>query len=234
MIPDGEARDPAPMAPDAAGQAEVMATLTRAVEAVGRVLSPDTEVVLHDLSKIPNSLVAISGTVTGRKVGDPITDFLLRKLTDPHSPDHQSYRTTLPDGRELISHTTLFRDASGRAIAALCSNVDTTRWRAVEEAVGFFTGAAEAPPAVVEVAESEGFPHDLDELRTTILDDAIRRVAVPVDLMQKRHKLQVVADLRDSGFFTLRDAVPSAAQALEVSRFTVYNYLKQLDPQGDD
>jgi len=49
-----------------------------------------------------------------------------------------------------------------------------------------------------------------------------------VDLMQKRHKIAVVNDLKDRGFFMLKESVEMAAAALQVTRFTIYNYLNEL------
>jgi len=39
----------------------------------------------------------------------------------------------------------------------------------------------------------------------------------------------VVNDLKDRGFFMLKESVGMAAQALQVTRFTVYNYLNELE-----
>ncbi|MDR1806500.1 MAG: helix-turn-helix domain-containing protein [Propionibacteriaceae bacterium] len=82
---------------------------------------------------------------------------------------------------------------------------------------------APAPPA----AEPEP-PADVADLATTALVHAVAAVGVPVDLMHKRHKLAVVADLDRQGFFRLKNSVERAAAALHVTRYTVYNYLKEL------
>ena len=50
--------------------------------------------------------------------------------------------------------------------------------------------------------------------------------------MKKEHKVEVVRHLRARGFFLLRDAAEMAAQALRCSRFSIYNYLNELD--GDE
>jgi predicted transcriptional regulator YheO len=47
--------------------------------------------------------------------------------------------------------------------------------------------------------------------------------------MQKRHKLAVVDELKQRGFFLIRDSVEFAANALQVTRFTIYNYLNELE-----
>ena len=53
---------------------------------------------------------------------------------------------------------------------------------------------------------------------TTGLDPASRQVFY-----------EIVRELRDRGFFLLRDAAETAGHALGVSRFTIYNYLNEIE-----
>jgi hypothetical protein len=61
------------------------------------------------------------------------------------------------------------------------------------------------------------------------LDHLLRELATahggPLDELGRTAKQQVVADLDARGAFVLRKAVEDVADALGVSRFTVYNYL---------
>lgn len=61
------------------------------------------------------------------------------------------------------------------------------------------------------------------------LDQLLREVAAthggPLDELDRTTKQQVVAELDARGAFVLRKAVEDVADALGVSRFTVYNYL---------
>ena len=52
---------------------------------------------------------------------------------------------------------------------------------------------------------------------------------MPVSLMRKAHKVDAVRSLKRRGFFMLRDAVEMAARALGVTRFTIYNYLNEIE-----
>ena len=143
----------------------VLATLQQMVEPLKEGLMHDSEVVLHDLTKLPNSIVAIAGSLTGRKVGGPATDLLLSKVAEGRLESEAAYQSRLPDGRLLRSTTIVVRDDAG----------------------------------------------------------------VPVDLMRKQHKVEVVRLLKARGFFSLREAVERAAEELRVSRFSVYNYLNEIE-----
>ena len=65
-------------------------------------------------------------------------------------------------------------------------------------------------------------------LAAHLIRRAVSKVDAPVELMQKRHKVEVVRDLKARGMFHLRDAVDMVAAALGVTRFTIYNYLNEI------
>lgn len=206
----------------------ILRTLSALVEPLAAIIPGDCEVVLHDLRLLPNSIVALAGCVTGRSVGGPATDMLLRSSAQEHLESHLGYVSRSPDGRELLSSTLVFRTSSGTPTAALCINSDTRHWRLLADVAAAmlpFSGNATSS----DPDSGEHFMPDVDNLADDLLARAIAAAEVPVDLMQKRHKLGVVQDLKERGFFILRESVERAARALGVSRFTIYNYLKELD-----
>jgi predicted transcriptional regulator YheO len=78
----------------------------------------------------------------------------------------------------------------------------------------------------------ETFPRNIDDLARSVLRDAMAATGVPPELMHKRHKVAVVGELRRRGFFAIRDGVELAAAALGISRYTIYNYLNELEADG--
>lgn len=207
------------------GASALVGALAGLVEPLGRSLPPGTEVVLHDLSLLPDSIVAVWGDVTGRRVGDPATDVLLEQASTGVFRDMVGYRTRLPDGRTLRSTTAIVRTPAGDPVAALCINADVTVWTSIEELARSMAGFAAEP----EAPAGEVFARDVDELAAHLIDEAIRAQRVPVELMKKEHKVAVVRTLRERGMFLLRDAVETVAGALGVTRFTIYNYLNEIE-----
>ncbi len=206
----------------------ILDTLAAMVEPLHQSIPGSNEVVLHDLAKVPHSIVAISGHVTERQVGSPATDSLLRAVASGSPETAVAYETRLPGGRELRSSTLICRDSEGTPVAALCINIDVTMWRAVNVlATSMLPIQPISPKAAPE--DGEEFVNDIDELAQHLLSQAIAASGAPVELMQKRHKLAVVQDLKDRGFFMLKESVETAAQALGVTRFTIYNYLNELE-----
>ena len=221
--------------PSAQSVEQVLATLAMLVEPLSRTLPSDCEVVLHDLRRLPNSIVAMAGDMTGRSVGGPATDLLLRKAAAGTLDTTVGYETRMPDGRTLRSTTVVVRDEQGTAIAALCINSDVMIWQAVKAiAESMLPSQAPVREDTQKPSEDEKFFQDIDELARHLLAEAIEAAGAPVDLMQKRHKIAVVNDLKDRGFFMLKESVEMAAQALQVTRFTIYNYLNELGNEERD
>ena len=142
------------------------------------------------------------------------------------------------------STTMIIRDRAGRPIAALCINSDLSMWQSLSRVASAMTtqpvgDAAVATPFRPGDPEPEDdgqpvevFARDVDELAAHLIHQAIREQNVPVDLMKKEHKLEVVRSLQGRGLFMLRDAVEMIASSLQVTRFTIYNYLNELDEAG--
>ncbi|MDR1450368.1 MAG: helix-turn-helix transcriptional regulator [Propionibacteriaceae bacterium] len=203
----------------------VIAALRQLVEPLAAIVPGETEVVLHDLSLLPNSIVAIWGSLTKRQAGGPATDLLLQAAARNQLTTRVGYLGRGQDGQQLRCSTIIVRTSAGTPVAALCVNCETRLWRSLSAVVAAMAPAAEDS----QDSSPERFVGDVDELAEDLLDRAIEAAGIEVGYMKKPHKLAVVATLKASGFFILREAVERAAAALQVSRFTIYNYLKELD-----
>ena len=225
--------DPLPHA-DPGEARQILSLLKPLIEPLQRAIPGHAEVVLHDFSKLPNTIVAIAGDVTGRTVGSPATDSLLKAVAAGEVHTTDTYDVRLPGGRELRSTNVVFHDSHGVPAYALSVIVDVTIWRAIHVlAETMLPQDANKPRAENEDEdEDEHFSNDVDALAQQLLTQALAAARIPVDLMQKRHKIAVVDDLKKRGFFLLKDSVETAASALGVTRFTVYNYLNELDVTG--
>ncbi|BAX94848.1 helix-turn-helix transcriptional regulator [Mycobacterium shigaense] len=216
--------------------------LEQMVDALQGSYPQPTEVVLHDLRRIPNTVRAIAGDITGRRPGDPPTDKLLRSVATGDLRHQIAYRSVLPDGRVLRSSTIMFTARDDEPAAALCINTDVTAWEHLRGALdGLIPADADgeavsiplrtSTPFVQTVLSdpvSEHFPHSVEELSARLIDAAIANVGVPVAEMRKEHKMEVVAELDQQGYFLVKQSAETAAAALDVTRYTVYNYLNAI------
>lgn len=226
----------------------LIAVFTAVVEQLGHTLPKSYELVLHDLSKLPDSIVAISGEVTNRAVGDPATDLLLKQAASGVFESRHAYDTRLSDGRKLRSSTMIIEDVSGNPVAALCANADLSIAEQLQDvtnrvfaAIGVPSATTQNGPAPTQASIElptansgghEAFVHDVDELASYLINSSVQSVGIPVDLMQKQHKVEIVRDLKSRGLFMLKDSVQLVAGELGVSRFTIYNYLNQISEEN--
>jgi predicted transcriptional regulator YheO len=209
----------------------IVSVVEQLIPALGEALGPRTEIVLHDLTKLPNSIAAIANPITGREVGGPASDVGLEILQSGWSEHLINYRSELEDGTTLRSSSLFLKDEQGRAVCALCINTDISSIDKAKEALEALTEVRELSEVTDAVGAErvETFPRNIDDLAKSVLRDAIADSGVPLELMQKRHKVAVVGELQRRGFFVIRDAVDLAAAALGISRYSIYNYLNEIE-----
>jgi len=215
----------------------VRQTLSTVVELLGGMLGDNVEVVLHDLTRPESSVVAIAnGHISDRVVGDPILagpkediGFAEAEQDASATGDHNSvvdaYHTVNKRGDVLHSATAIFRDANGTPFAALCLNADMAVAQMAHAWLDRMLnrGARDKP-----AQESGRKPEQMGELMANVIGKAISAQGKPVSMMSKEDKLTAVAAMQSGGLFIVRGGVGRAAEALGVTRFTIYNYLDEL------
>jgi hypothetical protein len=94
---------------------------------LGRVFPGLCEVVLHDLRDPQHAIRVIENNLSGREVGDSVTELGLARIEDPGYPSViQNYPNQFPDGRPVKSTSIGIKNAAGEYIAALCLNLDVS------------------------------------------------------------------------------------------------------------
>lgn len=77
-------------------------------------------------------------------------------------------------------------------------------------------------------------PGDLHGAFDRVLERAAGELGGPLDSLTREDKQRAVQLLDEWGAFNFRKSVEEAAQALQVSRFTVYNYLSRASAGRGD
>ena len=75
--------------------------------------------------------------------------------------------------------------------------------------------------------EDENFAASFSETIESLTAQAVRQAKKQPAMMTREEKVQLVQTLELQGAFLIRGAVAYVAQALGVSKFTIYNYLKE-------
>lgn len=200
----------------------------QSAEGLSLMLGSRYEVILHDLSHVESSIVAIYGNVTNRSVGGPATNYLLQvlKTYGDEAPNSLNYRNVMPDGRVLRSSTICIRDDKGHIIGSLCINQDLTDFIVASKLSQELT-AFQRPSTEKEHAE-EIFSHDINDVMENMVRAEFELLQKPVAYMQKEDKLALVQRMESKGIFGVKGAVEYVAERLGVTNYTVYNYLKEI------
>jgi predicted transcriptional regulator YheO len=207
----------------------IIKSLIPIVKTVSTTFGKNCEVVLHDFSGPQHSIIAITnGHVTGRKIGDPITDFALASWRQGGFGDDKkdkliNYKTKTKDGKILKSSSVFIKDVKNKIIGCLCINYDMTGYLMFERVINEFCTINE-----LNEEKEETFVKDVDEILDSIIDKAIEGINKPVSLMQKEDNLRVVEVVDKRGGFMVKGAIARLAHKLSVSRYSIYNYLDEL------
>jgi predicted transcriptional regulator YheO len=196
--------------------------LSRVGEALCRTIGPQCEVVIHDLADMEHSIVWIMGTVTERKVGGCMTSKSLLLVRSGDTQDNYNYTTRTRSGKLVRSSLVFVRDRKGRPVISVEINFDTSPFVAFQPSLEALTDPDEAYDF------QDAFIDDAPEMLESMLQQAVGLVGKSVPNMSKADRLRVVQVLDEAGAFELRKAVPAVASYLDVTRFTIHNYLNEI------
>ena len=203
---------------------EALKPLARALSSA---VGANCEVVVHDLSRPAESIVCIEGNVTGRRVGEGLTDLGTRALSGevPDETSLHGYVVNGPDGRTLRCSSIIFRDAAQRPIAALCINIDITPYLTLERLLHELTTPAQSEPL------HETFTTDPALRLQEMVWREAQTLGRPVSALPRADRVALVGALERRGAFQLHGAIQITARWLGVSRFTLLNDRKAAHAQ---
>jgi predicted transcriptional regulator YheO len=191
------------------------------VEALGQTLAPLVEVVLHDLTAPDHSIIAIANNLSGRKVGDAVSEIGLARVGDPSFPEIlQNYPNRFPDGRPAKSTSIGLKDSNGQYVAAICLNMDVSMLAAVATNVAQLVATKQS---ATDIRESLA-PRPFEDVRASLEMFAARHNTTP-RAMTREQRQEALSELSEKGLLNLKNALPEIAKSLGVARSTVYTYL---------
>jgi predicted transcriptional regulator YheO len=199
---------------------------------LGEVLGTNTEIIIHDLTNYNNSIVhIINGQLSGRKIGDPITDLVLEFIASESKGNKNfisNYNSKTIEGRLLYSSTFFIRDDLNKIVGALCLNSD---YHEVKKSISFLTSLL--PNYVDDKILSlnnikENLNSDPQELTLNKIDAIINQFDIIPNRMTTEEKTDVITALNDCGVFNIRGSVQEVANKLQMSEPSIYRYIKKI------
>lgn len=191
-------------------------------EGIAKTFGSHCEVVVHDLTDVSSSIVAIyNGHVTGREVGSPMTDLGLTILRKGMEEDLLlNYANKSIKGKRVKSSSIMIRDDAGEVVGCLCINIDLTLLSLAGTILNELVN-------VHEEKKKESFPQSVTDLEKMMIDRAVEKIGKPIGLMGKNERMEFIRILDEMGLFLIKGTVHNVAHMLEVSKYTIYNYLEK-------
>lgn len=199
------------------------------VDSIAKTFGKNCEVVLYDFSNLQSSVIAVgNGQVTGREVGNPIPEAILKSLKANKTENEISFKSKGKDGKILKSTIVYIKDDVGKPIGCLCINIDISEYIMVKNTL----------EDLCEINSGEEMPVEpyggnVNDVLENIVNTTIENYGKPVNFMTKEEKVNMVKMLDAKGTFLIRGAIDYVAKILCVSRYTIYNYLDEIRV-GDD
>ena len=193
------------------------------VTGISKTFGKNCEVVLHEFKDLKKSIVAIeNGHVTGRSVNSPMTELSLNKVREGTvDSDIINYSEKTIDGRILKSSTMFIKDDAENYIGCLCINIDITDFIAAKNLLGDIMKIGDN-----EIEENK--KNKVNIILSDIVKSAIKELGKPVIYLSKDEKVLIVNNLDNQGAFLIKGAIDYVAKILQVSKYTIYNYLDEI------
>lgn len=195
-----------------------------------------SEFILHDLTNgLESTVVAIeNNTLTGRKVGDCSSSLgleLFRFEGKSETEDSYGYNVFFEDGRVYRSSTMYFKDEKGKINGAFCINTDITPLLSAGQYYKSILPGKDGDDKQVD----EFFPHNINELMDTLIENCHKRIGKEAKDMTKEDKIEAVRYLDSKGAFLVSKSGVRVCKYLNISKGTLYSYLdsvREEEPHG--
>lgn len=203
----------------------ILSAVAATVDGIAATFGPFCEVLVHDYRTPESSVVAVAGSVTGRRAGDPMSEIGRRMHShgDAAQPD-LNYQNRTPDGRSMKSSTIPLRDSNGQVIGCLCINLDTTALHTMHRQLESLLGVHPT-----ETLPTTDFPSNFDAALDELLLFESRSRGKELGELTKAERGDLLRKINERGLLEARGAVRRISTRLGVSRAAIYQDLKEHD-----
>lgn len=202
------------------------------VDFLAQTFGEDTEVVLHDVTNLESSIIAIrNGHVTGRMSGNPATKLILQLMKDKKKfKNNFVCNYSLNEKGAHILSSSYFIKKDNKIIGIICINRDFSTINSLYE----IADKLHKPfmlSGKISVSENikENVNSSLKEIIHKTLQDYYSMKNKTVDSIKQDDKIEIITGLNSQGIFLLKGAVKEVANELNISEPSVYRYLQMIN-----
>lgn len=192
---------------------------------LGNMFQNVLEVVIHDFKDLDHSIIHIvNGHISGRSLGGPVSEINLRRLLEEGEfPDMLvNFSSRNSRNQQLKSSSLAIRDDQGKLIGSFCLHFDLSHFEQFQKFLEFFLSARIDPfVGINDFGASQ--PHDQEikgEIEAWLLKEGLHNTQLTY-----HDKQLLVGHLYQRGCFKRKGAIPIVANALQLTRQCIYNYM---------
>lgn len=195
-------------------------TFTPLCDAIGKLFYPNVEVVLHDLET--QKLVHIVNAFSKREIGDK----MINDVKDINSLKEDivgPYNKTNIDGKKLKTVSTILRDTNKKAIGIICINFKIEVFETMYDSLKMLLNIEkneEQPQAL--------FSQDWKEHTHNTINKYLETNNLVLEELKIKEKKELIIYLNNEGIFSIRNVVTYLCEVLDISRATIYKWLKEI------
>lgn len=202
---------------------DMLTFLKNQAKGIATMFGPNCETLIHDMTRHGHPILAIyNGTVTGREVGstaDIFGDIGDYDETVYEKKDYTNQLVISRDGRTLKSST--FNVIGEDYHFAFGINMDITNMVRANQMLAEMTATSgDLQQTLMQDSRSQ-----LEEL----LRECMSAVGKEPEKMKKTDRMRVIRMLYKRRAFTYQKSVAIVAEQLNVSRYTVYKYMHEME-----
>lgn len=194
-------------------------------DVLGQMFPNVLEVVIHDFKDLDHAIIHIvNGHISGRDVGGPASELNIRRLMEEENfPDALvNYTSRNSRGQQLKSSSLAIRDEKKKIIGAFCLHFDTSQFEQFQKFLTFFINSS--VHSLVGLNDfGASLPND-EEIKDEI-ETYLHKNGLSTAQLTYKEKQTIVEYLYKRGIFKKKGAILIVANALQLTRQSVYNYL---------
>ncbi|EIM76519.1 YheO domain-containing protein [Nitratireductor aquibiodomus RA22] len=190
------------------------------------------QVSLYDMREKRPRLVAYSGTVMEASIGSQLSEKLFTRFqeADNRPSGRLQFTATTPDGRSLSSSITILRGADDETIA--CMRIDLCIESLMHSIDMLQTFCNFDAPATQQPQFGNTHNEDVIGMVDAVVDEALGRNEALRTQDSRTYRMNIIRELEEKNVFLVKGAVDLIAARMNVSKFTIYNYIERIrNPQ---
>lgn len=201
---------------------KILDFLKRMADGISEMFGSNCEVVIHDMDNVDSSILYITNQhVTQRSAGEQLNVLGTKELD------------SLYKGRDLVNHkgtaknnhlikSSTFHLKGDNYHFAFGINYDYTNMLMVQSTINDLISVS----GDIDVAVKEDI--NLENRLSELFDKAIEHIGKPLPFMRKADRVEMVRFLNEKGAFSIHKGIPIIAEKMNISRYTIYNYLREI------